>query len=340
MKYSIIVPIYNVEPYLDECINSVLNQTCADFELILVDDGSPDNCSQLCDDYARKDNRVKVVHKQNGGLVSARKAGLEIATGDYILCLDGDDSIERDCLKNIDDLVNKCYADVVVFGFYRCCDTIKKECPLTTYRIGFYDKSQLEKEIFPVLISDRYGRRFPPSVWGKAIKRELYTPFQNDVDSRIGMGEDASCIYPLMAHAESLFISEKCLYNYRVVKTSMTQAWKPLSWDNYDLVQSGLVKKLDRPEFDFHNQLARLGTHHLFNIVVSQFKGTKSLRSTIKDVKEKFDSCPDFERTVEDAKFEPISYKMVKFVLKHKLFFICYLYCFLRNIHKQMKHEG
>ena len=197
--------------------------------------------------------------------------------------------------------------------------------------MGFYDRCQLEREIFPNLISDKSGKRFPPTVWGKAIKRSLYTPFQNDVDSRIGMGEDAACIYPLMAHAESLYICEKSYYNYRVVKTSMTQTWKPLSWNNYNLVQSVLKKHLDRPEFDFHNQLARLRTQHLFNIVVSQFKGAKYSRCAIKEINQRFETCPDYDRAIGDAHFDSLSYMAIKFVLKHRLFLLCNLYCLLKK---------
>ena len=92
-KVSIIVPIYKVEQYLDRCISSIFAQTFQDYELILVDDGSPDNCGKMCDDYALKDKRVKVVHKENGGLADARNAGLDIATGEYILFCDSDDFV-------------------------------------------------------------------------------------------------------------------------------------------------------------------------------------------------------------------------------------------------------
>lgn len=91
---SIIVPVYNVEKYLERCIESIVNQTYKDIEIILVDDGSPDNCPVICDRYAEKDNRIKVIHKQNGGLINARKSGLEIAQGDYIGFVDSDDWIE------------------------------------------------------------------------------------------------------------------------------------------------------------------------------------------------------------------------------------------------------
>ncbi len=93
--FSIIIPVYNVEKYLNKCVDSVLNQTFTDFEVILVDDGSPDNCPAICDSYAEKDKRVRVIHKQNGGLICARKSGLEAARGDYIGFVDSDDWIEE-----------------------------------------------------------------------------------------------------------------------------------------------------------------------------------------------------------------------------------------------------
>ncbi len=95
---SIIVPVYKVEPYIHQCVDSILAQTFADFELILVDDGSPDNCPRICDEYAELDPRVKVIHKANGGLVSARKAGLRAARGKYIGYVDSDDWVEA---KNV-----------------------------------------------------------------------------------------------------------------------------------------------------------------------------------------------------------------------------------------------
>lgn len=95
MRFSIIVPIYKVADYLDDCVQSVKNQTYTDWELILVDDGSPDACPQMCDGYAKEDARIRVVHKPNGGLSNARNAGLDRAKGEYVLLLDGDDFYNR-----------------------------------------------------------------------------------------------------------------------------------------------------------------------------------------------------------------------------------------------------
>ena len=100
-KISIIVPIYNVEKYLDECMLSLLNQTLEDIEIILVDDESPDNCPKMCDEYANKDKRVKVVHKKNGGLGLARNSGLDVATGEYVAFIDSDDFIDLDMMVHL-----------------------------------------------------------------------------------------------------------------------------------------------------------------------------------------------------------------------------------------------
>ena len=111
---SIIVPVYNVEKYLERCIESIVNQTYKDIEIILVDDGSPDNCPVICDRYAEKDNRIKVIHKQNGGLINARKSGLEIAQGDYIGFVDSDDWIEPEMYEYFAQMINKYSPDMVL----------------------------------------------------------------------------------------------------------------------------------------------------------------------------------------------------------------------------------
>ncbi|CZQ96528.1 nucleotide-diphospho-sugar transferases [Trichococcus palustris] len=111
-KISVIIPVYNVEEYLSECVNSVFNQTYSNLEIILVDDGSPDNCGKICDEYAKKDTRIKVVHKKNGGLGYARNTGLNIATGDYVMFLDSDDKLDTNAIKDLYDSLNKHQADI------------------------------------------------------------------------------------------------------------------------------------------------------------------------------------------------------------------------------------
>ena len=118
MRISFVVPVYKVEKYLDECVESILTQTYKNFEIILVDDGSPDSCPAMCDAWAVKDNRVKVLHKINGGLSDARNAGVRIATGDYVIFVDSDDFwINKDCLQKLMEVVkNNCDCDFINFN--------------------------------------------------------------------------------------------------------------------------------------------------------------------------------------------------------------------------------
>ncbi len=117
-EISIIVPVYKVEKYLKKCVDSILAQTFSDFELILVDDGSPDNSGRICDDYAKKDARVRVVHKQNGGLSSARNAGIEVAKGKYLGFVDSDDYIAEDMYELLYKAIIKEEADLSICGIY------------------------------------------------------------------------------------------------------------------------------------------------------------------------------------------------------------------------------
>ena len=116
---SVVLPIYNVEKYLNRCVKSVVNQSYKNLEIILVDDGSPDNCPTLCEDWAKKDSRIKVVHKENAGLGYARNTGIENATGEYICFFDSDDYIALDAIEKAYSLAIKEKSDIVVFGF---CD--------------------------------------------------------------------------------------------------------------------------------------------------------------------------------------------------------------------------
>ena len=117
---SIIIPIYKVEEYLDECISSVINQTYTKLEIILVDDGSPDSCPKMCDDWAKKDSRIRVIHKTNGGLSDARNAGIEVATGEYIAFVDSDDYIKPDMIAKLYAALCKEEADISACGILSC----------------------------------------------------------------------------------------------------------------------------------------------------------------------------------------------------------------------------
>ena len=189
MFFSVIVPIYGVEAYLKDCVESVLSQSFTDYELILVDDGSKDACPRLCDEYAERSSRVRVIHKENGGLVSARKAGLQAAKGEYVLPLDGDDALLPDALETAHRLCMETDADVVSFAYriYRKGELSEPVCEPASE--GVYEKEKL-KELVSHAVCDENMEHLFYFVWGKAIRRNFLEGYQYAVPETISLGED------------------------------------------------------------------------------------------------------------------------------------------------------
>lgn len=219
---SVIVPVYNVAAYLDQCIESICRQTYRDLEIILVDDGSTDDSGRICDFYAAGDSRILVIHKENGGLVSARKAGMTAAHGSYIAYVDGDDWIEETMYEKLMHCLTRMDVDVAMCGRYEDTGDFSKAV-FQGIKQGKYDKKRMTELIYPNMIVN--GKFFNwgifPGVWDKLFKREYIEPFQMEVDERICMGEDAVCVYPCLLHVESIYILEECLYHYRQTASSM-----------------------------------------------------------------------------------------------------------------------
>lgn len=163
---SVIVPVYNVEQYLDRCVNSIIHQTYRDLEIILVDDGSPDQCPQMCDEWSKKDNRIKVIHKKNGGLSSARNAGLDIASGDYIAFVDSDDYIDNQMLELMLDAAERNNAPVVCCGRIRVTTSTKVEM-FTLPQEKIFTGEEAIKEIF-------LSRAVEEAAWDKLYRAEIF----------------------------------------------------------------------------------------------------------------------------------------------------------------------
>lgn len=218
MLFSVIVPIYGVEKYIHKCVDSILGQSFTDFELILVDDGSKDNCPRICDEYAEKDSRVRVIHKPNGRLVSARNTGIAAAQGKYICYVDGDDWVAENWLTVIKAQIDNspCEPDLVAFGAVRVFADSEQKI-IKTVADGFYDKERLEKEVYPVLLSNRsyyVGKEcIYPAAWNKAYKRELLTA-HHCTDEKITRSEDAAFTFECFLYANSAAICDDVIYYY------------------------------------------------------------------------------------------------------------------------------
>ena len=253
---SVIVPIYKVEKYLRQCIESLVAQTERDLEIILVNDGSPDNCPAICDEYSQKDSRIKVVHKQNGGLVSARKAGLEAAKGEYIGFVDGDDWVEPDMYEKMHSAVDKFNPDMVISEF-NCDFDDHSETSSQCFSEKLYSKEQLNSEIYPIMLFNGTYYRFGvnPNCWSKLYRRELLEKNLPLVDNRIRMGEDAAFTYPCLLDAKSVFGIKTPMYHYRITNQSMSTAYDESLHDIILLAYERLKEKNNGSEYDISSQL-------------------------------------------------------------------------------------
>ncbi len=280
---SIIVPVYRVEEYLNKCIDSIANQTYKDLEIILVDDGSDDNCPQICDKWAEKDNRIKVMHKKNGGLVSARQAGFRVSTGDYVGFVDGDDWIEPDMYEKIADALKKTDADIAMSEFFFSYSDKEQQSEGCLSR-EFYNREQLLSEVFPTMLFNGKYYRFGiyPNCWSKVIKRDLLEKNLLSVDTRIRLGEDIAFIYPCIMDADSICHIDKALYHYRINSESMTQKYDPLLPDIYFLPYQALADKCKKAGVDLSDQLS----YYLLYLVNFVIRNEASINNS-KNKKEK-----------------------------------------------------
>ncbi|MGN9161722.1 glycosyltransferase family 2 protein [Clostridium sulfidigenes] len=218
-KISIIVPVYNVEKYIHKCVDSILNQTFKDFELILIDDGSTDSSGEICDEYGELDERVIVIHKENGGVSSARNLGIRLAKGEYIGFIDSDDDIE---INMHNEFILKCENfkyDLVVCSF-KIINTISKiikNAEMLNIHVDYIKKKDIEKNILPKLLSQEscYGYGMY-SVCNKIYKREFIVSNRLIFDEVRNHGEDLIFNINVITKVESMVLINKQLYNYYI----------------------------------------------------------------------------------------------------------------------------
>lgn len=204
---SVIIPVYKVEPYLHRCVDSILVQTYTNLEIFLVDDGSPDNCGMICDEYAQKDKRIKVIHKKNGGLSDARNVAIDIATGEYITFVDSDDYVDTGYVDYLYQLVlqNQCQVAIVQpCSFYENTKPNKKRI---TERIEVFSSMEAIKMMF-------YQKQIETSAWGKLYHKSL---FETGIRYPKGLlFEDNPVTFRLLYQSNQVVVSNKQLYFYLI----------------------------------------------------------------------------------------------------------------------------
>ena len=275
MLLSIIVPVYNTECFLPKCVESILQQTFRDFELILVDDGSTDNSLAICDKYATQDERIKVIRKKNGGLISAKKAGLQFAKGDYVGFVDSDDWVAPFMYERLMSSVLEQKADIAIadniadFGDYQ----VKVKQGI---EYGFYDKGRLKEEVYPNLAyrGKLYELGVSPSLCTKVFRRNLVEEYQFRVSEYIKGGEDAACTYPAIMAAESIvYVENNWGYFYRIHAESMTHKKKLLEIRERVLLLEHIYTEFGKFSYDcVEKQMALYGLGTIEELVFNYFE--------------------------------------------------------------------
>lgn len=207
---SVIIPVYNIKGFLRRCIHSVINQSYTNLEIILVDDGSTDGSEKICDSFSRKDLRIRVIHKKNGGLSSARNAAINVSNGAYLFFLDGDDFVDRNCLQNLYENLLFFNTDMSVCSYYYY--TKQKVKKFGTQSI----KTILTKEEAINIIGR--GREFTASAWGKLYKKELFYNLRYPNNK---LCEDQFVMYDILLRCHSVYFNSDPLYFYTIRENSI-----------------------------------------------------------------------------------------------------------------------
>jgi len=311
-KISVIVPIYNVEPYIRQSLDSIINQTYKNLEIILVDDGSPDNCGKICDEYALKDNRIKVLHIKNSGPAVARNAGLDIATGDFIGFIDPDDYFELDMYETLYNAITKTNAGLVVCNW---CEGYENNWKKNT---DFPDKEILtSNEAFEAF----YNHMF---VWNKLYRKEVVGNLRQ-IET---YAQDVYYTFNTFKRIEKVVCINKCLCYYRMNPTSRqhTKKFKKNFLEFLKVSDMEMEYAQEQGLFELRNKLYRFRLY-----IVTQWL-------TFIALEEKTD-IESVKALLEDLKKNNFSFFKTKMSLKAKLFIITCFFNFnlARKIFKLRK---
>lgn len=240
-----IVPVYNAEPYLEQCIESITDQSYENLEIILVDDGSTDKSPVLCDRYASADSRIKVIHKKKEGLVPARKTGALRAKGEYITYVDADDWIDPDTYETVLGKMAGRDADMVLYGLVEEYEdrSVEKE---NRQAEGYYEGAELGEKVYPQMLCGGTFFHFGilPNLVCKLARRELLQKVQPMVSDVVEMGEDADCTFQMLLEAETVQIIQYAPYHYRKRQDSMV--WKKTDFSQSKSLYGDLKRAFER----------------------------------------------------------------------------------------------
>ena len=340
MKLSIVVPIYNVEKYLSGCVNSILEQYLKDIEIILVDDGSTDNSGKICDQFAKEDNRVTVLHKENGGLMSAWKYGVKHSHGDYIGFVDSDDWIDPEMYETLLKTIMQDQSDMVICGLVKEYEDGHKEIDYNYVKTGLYEKNEIIEKIYPVLLKGSHylNRGISINRVTKLFKKTLLDSVLDGLPDEISIGEDLLTTFRALTNSEKVTVlSDYTPYHYRINSQSMIKQYSEIKYEKINLLYQEICNTTCE-DYDFTKQIntdyIKLLLIQLDDEILFSKKSFLELRKSLKD---RFGN-KNFKKIVKDSEAQQLGKKYRLYLM----FFKTHLWgfaIFMRKIKSRLKNE-
>lgn len=323
---SVIVPIYNVEKYLDKCIQSIINQTYKNLEIILVDDGSTDNCPKICDDFAKKDERIKVIHKKNEGVSSARNIGLDEASGIWISFVDGDDWLECDFCKTLMKNITENNADIGLCSYNRVVSN-KVE------KISLIKNEVVDSRKFLINCLN------PQSQFGSCCMKIIKSSaiYKLRLNENLDVAEDALFNIELSEKIKKVVTLEEKLYNYRINMSSAVKRFKQDYVLKYEKAMKAARKYIIENytnDNEIITNLANFISFHVMLIAVNYcFHPENNEKNKIKLLK-KVCNIEIFKEGILNSNYNgfSITRKITLFTLKYRLYYLTKLICIFRQM--------
>jgi glycosyltransferase involved in cell wall biosynthesis len=314
---SVIVPVYKVEKYLSKCIDSIIDGGIDDYELILVDDGSPDNSGKIADEYAKKDPaHIKVIHQKNRGHTLARQAGFKASKGEYIWLVDSDDYLAPHALKKIASVIAKEKPDIITFDNY--FDINGKSLPgKQSIPHGVFDRAGLIEKIYPRMI---YSGKFfyfgiYAAMWNKVFRREIIEPNLLNVDPKVKIHEDGLATFASFLDAKSVVILDDKLYHYNRDNISVTRSYCPDQFEGM-LVLADSLEKINQKKdvYDLSEQINFYLLYNIYSIIFEEyyFRHKKPFRDRRKFVA-KIAENPQVRQALNDVNITTLPTRYQKF---------------------------
>lgn len=321
---SVVVPVYNVEAYLERCICSLTGQSCPNLEIILVDDGSTDGSFSICQQYAGRDSRIKLIHKENGGLASARNAGMEAATGEYLGFVDSDDWVSPDTYQKMADLIELHHPDVIRFGYQKVADGRVTGRYCLQYEEGLYTGGSLHRIQLDTINTEHvldYRQTRILSACTGLYRRELLEASRiRFVSEREILNEDYLFVLQAVQAASSLYVSKAELYSYDTRPNSLTTTYRANMYERKKKLYERYCRTLPREDPVVEVRLRNFYIDCIYACIVNEITSGKSFGEAVRAIRalladEKLQQCLRANRSLANS----VKTKGICFLMRHRM---------------------